>query len=141
MSAADSPARGKTVPHINHIAIKVASIAESSVLYEDVFGFKHVSTVHSPGRTSHHLSDGGFFITLIQYDSEDSPEADFAGPGGCIHHFGIVVEEPEKYEKALRDHGCEILSGSASKLPVKFRPSPGVVAELLVEDSIKPDSK
>jgi lactoylglutathione lyase len=129
------------MPHINHIAIKVASIAESRVLYEDVFGFKHVSTVESVGRTSYHLSDGGFFVTLIQYDSENSPEADFAGPGGCIHHFGIVVDNPEKYEKALRDHGCEVLSGSAAMLPVKFRPSAGVVAELLVEDSIKPDAK
>ncbi|HTK02179.1 MAG TPA: VOC family protein [Bordetella sp.] len=129
------------MPHINHIAIKVASIAESSVLYQDVFGFKHVSTVESVGRTSYHLSDGSFFVTLIQYDSEDSPEADFAGPGGCIHHFGIVVDDPEKYEKALHAHGCEILSGTAAKLPVKFRPSAGVVAELLVEDSIKPDAK
>jgi lactoylglutathione lyase len=130
------------MPHINHIAIKVASIEESKVLYQDVFGFRHVSTVPSPGRTSYHLQAGeGFFLTLIQYDSEDSPEADYAGPGGAIHHIGIVVDDPVKYEAALKAHGCEILSGSAAALPVKFRPSGGVVAELLVEQSIKPDAK
>lgn len=124
---------------INHIAIKVPDLTAASALYEGVFGMKHVTTVESVGRTSRHLTDGYLFLTLIRYDSEDAPEAGFAGAGPCIHHFGIVVDDPAKYEAALREHGCEFLSGSAAALPLKFRPSAGVVAELLVEDSIKKD--
>lgn len=126
------------MPRINHIAIKVPDLAQASSLYEGVFGLTYVTTVKSVGRTSRHLTDGHIFLTLIQYDSEASPEADFAGAGPCIHHFGIEVDEPQKFEDALRERGCEFLSGSAAALPLKFRPSPGVVAELLLDDSIKP---
>lgn len=129
------------MPRINHIAIKVPDLSEATRLYEDVFGFRYVSTVESPGRTSRHLTDGYLFLTMIHYHSEDSPEADFAGAGPCIHHFGIVVDDPVGYEARLKAHGCEVLSGSADKLPVKFRPSAGVVAELLVDDSIRPDQR
>ncbi len=125
------------MPRINHIAIKVPDLAEATRLYEGVFGFRYVTTVESPGRTSRHLTDGYLFLTMIHYHSEASPEADFAGAGPCIHHFGIVVDDPVAYEAKLREQGCEFLSGSGEKLPLKFRPSPGVVAELLAEDSIK----
>jgi catechol 2,3-dioxygenase-like lactoylglutathione lyase family enzyme len=129
------------MPRINHIALKVPDLAQASALYEGVFGFRHVSTVKNPGRTSRHLSDGYLFLTMIQYDSEDAPEAGFAGAGPCIHHFGIVVDDPAAYEAKLLEAGCEVLSGTSAALPVKFRPSPGVVAELLADDSIPVDAK
>lgn len=129
------------MPRINHIALKVPDLMQASALYEGVFGFRHVSTVKNPGRTSRHLTDGYLFLTMIEYEGEDAPEAGFAGPGGCIHHFGIVVDDPVAYEAKLREAGCEVLSGSAAALPVKFRASQGVVAELLADDSIPVDAK
>lgn len=74
--------------------------------------------------------------TSVQAQSEKSPEALLAGPGTCIHHIDFEVDDPAAYDKAIRDFGCEILGGSPSKLPVKFRTPDGIVAELLAADTI-----
>jgi lactoylglutathione lyase len=119
----------------------VPELMAASELYENVFGLTYVSTVPNPGRTSRHLTDGHIFLTLIQYDSEDSPEARFAGDGPGVHHFGIEVDDAADYEAKLKARGCEILSGSAEHLPVKFRASPGVCAELLLSTSIPTETE
>ena len=124
------------MPSVTHLAIKVDNLDAESKLYETVFGFKYVSTVNSPGRVSRHLSDGALFLTLIKYDSEQSDEADLSGPGPCIHHFGVEVDDPARYEAALKEFGCEIISGSADKMPIKFRSADGIVAELLAKNTI-----
>ncbi|HTH95772.1 MAG TPA: VOC family protein [Stellaceae bacterium] len=127
------------MPRINHIAIKVDDLAKASELYENVFGLTYVSTVRNPGRVSRNLTDGAIYLTLIQYEGEDAPEARFGGDGCCIHHFGIEVDAPGPYEAELKARGYEILSGSSDKMPVKFRPSTGVCAELLISTSIGPE--
>lgn len=60
---------------INHIAIKVDDLQAATDLYENVFGLKYVSTVQSVGHISRHLSDSVMYLTLLKYESEDSPEA------------------------------------------------------------------
>ncbi|RYX97038.1 MAG: VOC family protein [Comamonadaceae bacterium] len=124
------------MPRITHIALKVNELEKESRLLEEVFGFKYASTVQSVGHVSRHLTDGRVFLTLMKYESEASPEALLAGPGTCIHHIGFEVDDPAAYDQAIRDFGCEILGGSPTKLPVKFRTPDGIVAELLASDTI-----
>ena len=115
---------------IVHIAIKVEELEQPKAFYENVFGFKHVETVRHPGHISCHMSDGATDLTLIQYDSEDAPEATLAGPGPCIHHFAIEVDDPMKYEAEVRKFGCEVFT-APGKFPIKFRAPGGNVAELV----------
>jgi len=130
------------MPRINHIAIKVDDLQSATDLYEKVFGLKYVSTAQSEGHVSRHLSDGAIFLTLMKYESEQSPEADLSGPGPCIHHIGLEVDDPARYEAMLKEFkGVEIISGSADKLPVKFRTKDGIVAELLAADTIEKAGK
>ena len=123
---------------INHIAIKVDDLDAAIELYEKVFGLKYVSTVQSVGHVSRHLTDGRIFLTLLKYENEQSPEADLSGPGPCIHHLGFEVDDPAGYEAKLKKSpGVRIVSGTASKLPVKFRDKDGIVSELLASDTIQ----
>jgi lactoylglutathione lyase len=125
------------MPRITHIAIKVDSLDEACKLYENVFGFKRLMDEPSPGHVSRHLTDGAIVLSLLQYESEDSPEAMLAGRGPCIHHFGLEVDDPNAFRSALKDAGCEILTGSIAefegpkKEPIKFRTSHGIIAEIL----------
>ncbi len=123
---------------INHIAIKVDDLEAAIELYENVFGLKYVSTVQSVGHISRHLTDGSIFLTLLKYENEQSPEADLSGAGPCIHHLGFEVDDPAGYEaKLMKFPGVRIVSGSAAKLPVKFRDKDGIVSELLASDTIQ----
>ena len=112
-----------------HLAIKVDDVERAATFWESVFGFKRASTTRKRGHTSCHMSDGKLDIALIQYDSEDTVEADWAGPGPCIHHLGLAVEDPEAVRKQLEKNGCEILS-QPGVLPIKFRDPSGIVAEV-----------
>jgi catechol 2,3-dioxygenase-like lactoylglutathione lyase family enzyme len=124
------------MPRITHIALKVDNLEKEWRLLTDVFGLRHASTVQSVGHVSHHFTDGTITLTLMKYESEESPEALLAGPGPCIHHIGLEVDEPAQYDARLREFGCEILGGSPQKMPIKFRTTDGIVAELLAADTI-----
>jgi len=112
-----------------HLAIKVDDLERASAFYQNVFGFRHTETSRKRGHTSCHLTDGAFDIALIEYDSESTVEADWAGPGPRIHHIGIAVEDVAACEEELRRQGCEILSKPGVR-PVKFRAPGGIVAEI-----------
>ncbi len=114
---------------IVHLAIKVDDLEQATQFYEKVLGFKHTETSSRRGHTSRHLTDGAFDLTLLKYASEDTAEADFAGPGPRLHHFGLAVDDVAGCEAKLREYGCEILS-KPGVLPVKFRAPGGVVAEV-----------
>ncbi len=129
------------MPRITHISLKVDDLASASHLYESVFGFKYMSTAHSVGHVSRNLSDGSTYLTLMQYESEQAPEALLAGSGPVIHHFGVEVDDLDAYETKLRDAGCEILSGSVTKPPIKFRTPAGIVAELLAHNTMSTAGK
>lgn len=117
------------MPSIVHLAVKVTDIETSAAFYERVFGFVRTSTSTKRGHTSCHLTDGRIDLALIQYASEDTVEADWAGPGPRLHHFGIAVEDTEAVCRRLVDTGCTILS-QPGVLPVKFRGPDGVVMEV-----------
>jgi len=119
---------------IKHIAFKVEDAGKERAFYEQVFGFRHVNTVRRKGKNgdhvSHHLTDGYMDLTLIQYDSADADEADFAGPAPCIHHIGMEVDDLEAFIASIQANGGEIRT-EPGHLPVKFRSPGGPVAEVV----------
>ena len=80
---------------IVHIGLKVDDLEGASRFYQQVFGFVPARTEKVRDHTSVHLSDGTLDLSLIQYDSEESTEALASGPGPCIHHFAIEVDDVE----------------------------------------------
>lgn len=126
-----------------HLAVKVDDVEKAAAFYEQVFGFKRSEMTRKRGHLSCHLTDGKFDLALIQYDSEATVEAGWAGPGPRIHHIGLAVEDTEATAKQLEAHGCEILS-EPGVLPVKFRAVGGIVAEIgpaSIYPGAKPDEK
>jgi lactoylglutathione lyase len=117
---------------IVHLALKVEDLEGATEFYRKVFGFREVETKRTRDHISRHLADGGGLdFTLMKYDEgADSEEALAAGPGPCIHHFAIEVDDLEKYTAEIRKYGCEIIS-EPGVVPVKFRAPWGTVAELV----------
>ncbi len=114
---------------IVHIALKVEDLDKTSEFYEKVFGFVPIETAKVRDHTSRHLTDGAIDLALIKYDSEESAEAKAAGLGPCIHHFGVEVDDLERYLSEIRKFGCEIIS-DPGVIPIKFRAPGGTIAEI-----------
>jgi hypothetical protein len=51
------------------------------------------------------LTDGNIDLALMTYDSEDIEEAQLSGPGPCIHHWGIEVEDRDSYVAKIKANG------------------------------------
>jgi predicted enzyme related to lactoylglutathione lyase len=115
---------------IVHIALKVEDLDKATMFYEDVFGIYRTKTGHARGHTSRHMTDGNIDLALMVYDSEEEPEAQLSGPGPCIHHIGIEVEDREATAKKITDHGGLILS-DREEGALKFRSPDGTMAEIV----------
>lgn len=114
---------------IVHLAVKVTDIDRAAAFYESVFGFRRSETTRKRGHVSCHMTDGRFDLALIQYDAVDTIEANWAGEGPCIHHFGIAVDDTDAVHRRLVAGGFTILS-TPGVLPIKFRGPDGVVMEV-----------
>jgi lactoylglutathione lyase len=90
------------MPRIVHIAIKVDDLEKATKFYEEVFGFRQTGTGYARGHVSRHLTDGNIDVALMLYDSEDVEEAQLSGPGPCIHHWGIEVEDRDSYVTKIK---------------------------------------
>ena len=117
------------MPRIVHIAIKVDDLEKATKFYEDVFGFRHVKTARNGEHISRHMTDGNIDLALMVYDSEDVEEAQLSGPGPCIHHWGIEVEDREASAARIRAAGGTIIS-EPGEGALKFRAPDGTVAEI-----------
>src|SRR5260370_16516023 len=111
---------------INHVALKVEDLEAATKFYENVFGFRQVSTGRSRGHISRHLTDGYIDLALMVYDSEDDPEAKLVGPGPAIHHFGIEVEDHEGFAETVTANGGGLLSNTPP-VPPKSPPPPSTL--------------
>ncbi len=109
------------MPRIVHIAIKVDDLEKATKFYEEVFGFRQTSTGYARGHVSRHLTDGNIDLALMVYDSEDVEEAQLSGPGPCIHHWGIEVEDRDSY----------VANSEPGEGAMKFRAPDGTVAEIV----------
>jgi lactoylglutathione lyase len=115
---------------IVHIALKVEDLEKATKFYEDVFGIYQTKTGHARGHTSRHMTDGNIDLALMVYDSEQESEAQLSGPGPCIHHIGIEVEDREATMKKIADHGGTIFSDKEEGA-LKFRSPDGTMAEIV----------
>ena len=115
--------------HIAHIAIEVNDLEQATKFYEEVFGFRQVKTGSARGHVSRHMTDGTIDLALMVYDSEQAPEAQLAGSGPCIHHWGIEVEDRETVAAKIRAMGGTILS-EPGEGALKFRAPDGTIAEI-----------
>lgn len=115
-----------------HIALKVSNLEEATKFYTEVFGFKETKTGRSRGHISRHLTDGHVDIALMVYDDENSEEAQLAGPGPRIHHWGISVEDQEAAAEKIRAYGGEVFP-HLGKGALKFRAPDGTLAEVVKE--------
>ncbi len=116
-----------------HIALKVTNLEEATKFYTEVFGFKETKTGRSRGHISRHLTDGNVDIALMVYDDENSEEAQLAGPGPRIHHWGISVDDQDAAAEKIRTYGGEVFP-HLGKGALKFRAPDGTLAEVVLED-------
>jgi lactoylglutathione lyase len=97
---------------IVHIALKVNDLESSTKFYEEVFGFRQVTT--SPGKkgghVSRHMTDGNIDLALMVYESENSPEAQLSGTGPCIHHWGAEVDDIKAAAAKIKELGGDVMS-------------------------------
>jgi lactoylglutathione lyase len=115
---------------VAHIGIKVDELEAATKFYEEVFGFRRLSTDRVRDHISRHLTDGEIDIALIKYDSDDSSaEAKATGKGPSIHHLGFAVDDLDKFTAELHQRGCQIIS-DPGVLPIKFRAPGGTLAEI-----------
>jgi catechol 2,3-dioxygenase-like lactoylglutathione lyase family enzyme len=121
---------------IVHVAIKVNDLEKATKFYENVFGFKQLATGHARGHVSRHMTDGETDLALMLYDSEDEKEAQLAGPGPCIHHWGIEVADRDAFAEIVKQHGGTILSKPDADA-LKFRAPDGNVAEVVGKDGFE----
>lgn len=115
---------------IVHIALKVDDLEKATRFYEEVFGLYQLKTGYARGHTSRHMTEGTIDVALMVYDSEDEPEARLSGPGPCIHHFGIEVEDRAATAKKIEENGGAIFS-DAEEGALKFRAPDGCMAEIV----------
>ena len=123
---------------IVHLAIKVDNLDEATKFYEDVFGFRQLKTGRNGAHISRHMTDGAIDLALMVYDSEDSPEAQLAGPGPRLHHWGIEVDNQAGYAEKIKAAGGTILSKPGTGA-LKFRAPDGTIAEVVAEGRYKTD--
>jgi lactoylglutathione lyase len=121
---------------IKHIAIKVNDLEAATKFYEDVFGFRQLKTGSRDGHISRHMTDGYIDFAIMKYESEDTPEADMAGPGPRIHHWGVEVEDRAAFAEKIRQAGGQVLT-TPEKGAWKFRAPDGTLAEIVVRGGFK----
>lgn len=125
---------------IKHIAIKVDDLEAATKFYEEVFGFRQLKTGSRDGHISRHMTDGTIDFAIMKYESEDTPEAQLAGAGPRIYHFGIEVADRAAFAEKIRQAGGEILSKPDANA-LKFRSPDGTVAEIVVRGAFKTKAK
>jgi lactoylglutathione lyase len=121
---------------IVHIAIKVDDLEKATRFYEDVFGFRQTKTGHARGHVSRHMTDGNIDLALMVYDNENVEEAQLSGPGPCIHHWGIEVDDRDAYVAKITANGGTIIS-QPGEGALKFRAPDGTVAEIVAAGRYK----
>ncbi len=125
-------------PKITHLALKVEDADQAAKVFKDVFGFTETDRRRDGDHVSLHLTDGSFDLALVTFDSEHPDSmGGIVGQGSCIHHFGIDVDDTEKFTANLKKAGAEIHNDPAreNSTTIKFTvPGGGGLAEISPQD-------
>ena len=76
------------------------------------------------------MTDGETDLALMIYDSENETEAQLAGAGPCIHHWGIEVADRAAFAKLIEARGGTILSKPDANA-LKVRAPDGNIFEIV----------
>lgn len=107
---------------IRHIAMVTSDLERSAGLYEDVFGFKRMGEVRTPGNypgLALPLSDGEVNFQLLK-PNDDVPRQEWAYGTLGPNHVGIEVEDTRSVIDALTDRGIEVYGIDSSVEPPQF---------------------
>ena len=126
----DAHAKKTDLSRVVHLAIKVEDLEAATRFYENVFGFRQLGTGRNHQHVSRHMTDGNIDLALMVYDSEDAAEAQLAGAGPRIHHWGLEVADREAFTDKIARHGGTILS-KPEAAAIKFRAPDGTIAEVV----------
>src|SRR5207245_2252596 len=105
-------------------ALKVTDLEKATKFYENVFGFRQLGTGHSRGHISRHMTDGDLDLALMLYDSEDVEEAQWAGAGPRIHHWGIEVADKSSFAEVIEGAEPHLDMGALYELSLKHAVPP-----------------
>ena len=126
------------MPKIRHIALATNDPVKTAEFYKQAFGFKEVGRAGSPENTKAiawgiYLSDGTLNLAILKFQNVDQlgRGLDYVG----VHHFGILVDDIEAYEKKLEEMGAPCFMKpdahtANSYFETKFRGPDGVVFDL-----------
>ena len=123
---------------IRHIALASDHPGKAAEFYKAAFGFKELRRFgldpdkpdEAPRPSGVFLTDGTLNIAILKFDNDQLGKGiDFVG----IHHFGVVVDDTERWTKKLEAMGAACI---ADKVPagahaeLKFRGPDGVVFDI-----------
>ena len=98
------------MPKLRHIAIATNDPKATAEFYKKAFGFEQIGETSptSPLAQGYFLSDGTLNIAILKFKTDQIGKGmDFTG----VHHFGILVDDPEKYTEQLESLGAECFMG------------------------------
>jgi catechol 2,3-dioxygenase-like lactoylglutathione lyase family enzyme len=112
---------------IVHLAMNVEDIDKASEFFNKVFGFTRIEV---PGlrSTVRYLSDGNIHLA-INPSRRSKETADKEASRPRIDHFGIEVDDFEKYTAEVGKQGCKVVSEPGKAL--KFRAPGGIILEVI----------
>jgi methylmalonyl-CoA/ethylmalonyl-CoA epimerase len=117
---------------LRHLAIACKDPDKMADFYCKAFDFKIVRSNDGPLAYGHHLSDGTIDLAILRFKSDQIGKGmDYTG----VHHFGILVDDPEKTTEHLESLGAECFMGKEKGhgkgfFEIKFKGPDGTVFDI-----------
>lgn len=90
---------------IEHVNITVSDLQKSIDFYSKLFGFE-LRWRNAPGdEPAAHVGDRNSYIAMFEAPQPGRADADYDRVG--LNHFGLVVEDLERFRTRLREMGVE----------------------------------
>src|SRR6266567_1944015 len=108
---------------LRHIAIATNDPKATAEFYKKAFGFEQVGETSPESKlaTGYFLSDGTLNIAVLKFKTDQIGKGmDYTG----VHHFGILVDDPEKATEHLESLGAECF------IEIKFKGPDGTVFDI-----------
>ena len=90
------------MPKLRHIAIAAEDPEKMADFYKKAFDFTEVRKTDGPLAYGYHLSDGTIDLAILRFKTDQIGKGlDYTG----LHHFGILVDDVEKFSKTVEALG------------------------------------
>lgn len=119
---------------LRHIAIATNDPKATAEFYKKAFGFEQIGETSptSPLAQGYFLSDGTLNIAVLKFKTDQIGKGmDYTG----VHHFGVLVDDPEKTTAHLESLGAECFMGKEKGhgkgfFEIKFKGPDGTVFDI-----------